>query len=81
MRYVQKGNTIYATIMAWPQATKFTFKALGQKATTNPGKIKNVKLLGGAKVPFKQSKDGLTVTLPATHPNEIAPVLAIELKK
>lgn len=81
VRYVQKGNTIYATIMAWPQDTKFTFKALGQKATTNPGKIKNVKLLGGAKVPFKQSKDGLAVTLPATHPNEIAPVLAIELKK
>ncbi len=76
VRYVQKGkNHIYATIMMWPKAGDFTLKALKDE------RVKGVRLLGYGKLKFRQSGEGLVVTLPAEHPNEIAPVLAITLKK
>ena len=76
VRYVTKKGKVYATIMKWPETGDFTFKCLGQEA----GKVKSVKLLGYGKVSFRQNANGLTVTLPAKHPNEIAPVLAVTLK-
>ena len=51
--------------MAWPTAREFTFKALGQNAPSYSGKVKSVRLLGGTAVPFTQSPEGLSVTLPA----------------
>jgi len=77
VRYVVKDGTVYATIMAWPTAREFTFKALGQNAPSYSGKVKSVRLLGGTAVPFTQSPEGLSVTLPEQHPNEISAVLAI----
>ena len=63
--------------MAWPMAREFTFKAFGQNAPSYSGKVKSVRLLGGTAVPFTQSPEGLSVTLPEQHPNEISAVLAI----
>ena len=63
--------------MAWPTAREFTFKELGQNAPSYSGKVKSVRLLGGTAVPFTQSPEGLSVTLPEQHPNEISAVLAI----
>ena len=72
VRYVQKGkNRIYATIMMWPKAGDFTLKALKDE------RVKGVRLLGYGKLKFRQSGEGLVVTLPAEHPNEIAPVIEI----
>ena len=72
VRYVQKGkNHIYATIMMWPKAGDFTLKALKDEW------VKGVRLLGYGKLKFRQSGEGLVVTLPAKHPNEIAPVIEI----
>ncbi|MCR5130370.1 MAG: alpha-L-fucosidase [Prevotella sp.] len=80
VRYVKKGKKlIYATIMQWPSTQQFTFKALGKDAKTCPGKVKSVKVLGAGKVAFRQDGQGLTITLPAKHPNEIAPVVEIKL--
>ena len=39
--------------------------------------MKKVTLLGYGEVGFEQEVDGLKVTLPTTHPNEIAPVLEV----
>ena len=75
VRYVQKGKSrVYATIMMWPEAGDFTLKALKDE------RVKGVRLMGYGKLKFRQAPDGLVVTLPAKHPNEIAPVLAITLK-
>ena len=86
VRYVQApspsgkagdGAPVYATIMVWPQAGTFSFKALGFASTHYSGKVKSVRLLGYGNVAFTQDSDGLNVTVPATHPNEIAPAFVI----
>ncbi|MBO4444170.1 MAG: alpha-L-fucosidase [Bacteroidaceae bacterium] len=77
VRYVERNDTVFATIMRWPELTAFTFKSLGLASPYYAGKVMSVKLLGGAEVPFEQGVDGLRVSLPLTHPNEIAPVLVI----
>jgi alpha-L-fucosidase len=77
VRYVEKQGTVYATIMQWPTAGDFTFKAFGITAASYSGKVKSVKLLGYGDVAFTHNADGLTINVPATHPNPIAPVFEI----
>lgn len=77
VRYVQKDGKIYATIMAWPSSEKFTFESFSITSEYYSGKVTGVELLGYGSVEYTQGINGLTVTLPAEHPNEIAPVLAI----
>lgn len=77
VRYNAKGSTVYATIMQWPTAGDFTFKAFGITAASYSGKVNSVKLLGYGDVAFTHNADGLTVNVPATHPNPIAPVFEI----
>ena len=78
VRYVQKSGTVYATIMCWPSGNKFVFKTFGKSSKYYAGVINEVKLLGHGKIDFTQDIDGLTVTLPTTHPNEITPVFEIK---
>jgi len=75
VRYVQKDGVVYATIMQWPATQAFTFKSLGSSSGYYNGKVKSVRLLGAGDVSFTEAADGVTVTLPVEHPNEIAPVL------
>ena len=81
VRYVQKDGTVYATIMAWPSAGHFSFSSFSIASPYYSGKVTSVTLLGHGEVEFTQSLEGLTVTIPATHPNEIAPVFAITAKE
>ena len=77
VRYVQRNDTLFATIMRWPAAGKFTFGRLGITSEFYSGKAKSVKLLGKGDVDFSNDIDGLTVTVPSDKPNPIAPVFAI----
>ena len=77
VRYVQKDGKIYATIMAWPAAGQFSFSSFSLASKYYSGKVTSVTLLGYGEVAFTQGIEGLTVTVPATRPNEIAPVFAI----
>ena len=71
IRYVRKGKTLYATTLCAPQpGSMVTLKAVK--------KARRVSLLGHGKVVFRQTKHGLSVTLPATLPNQIALVMKIE---
>ena len=71
IRYVRKGKTLYATTLCAPQPSSMvTLKAVK--------KARRVSLLGHGKVAFRQTKHGLSVTLPATLPNQIALVMKIE---
>ena len=88
VRYVQapSGNTgdgavVYATIMAWPSAGDFTFKAFSIIEPSYSGEVDKVTLLGGGDVEFHLGIDGLTVKVPATKPNDIAPVFRITFKQ
>ena len=77
VRYVQKGDTLFATIMRWPAGKSFTFKSLGKSSQYYNGKVASLKLLGHGDVDYTESVDGLTVQLPDVKPNNIAPVFQI----
>ena len=77
VRYVQKDGTLYATIMRWPAGKTFTFQCLGKSSEYYSGKVKSIQLLGHGDVDYTESVNGLTVTLPDVHPNDIAPVFQI----
>ena len=79
VRYVQKNGKVYATIMHWPSAGDFTFKSFSIAESTYSGQVTQVTLLGYGDVAFSQGLNGLTVTVPSTHPNNIAPVFCITL--
>ncbi|MBQ6965705.1 MAG: alpha-L-fucosidase [Bacteroidaceae bacterium] len=81
VRYVQKDGTIYATIMAWPAAGRFSLKSFSMASEYYSGKVTSVKLLGGGDVEFSQGIEGLTLMVPSVHPNEIAPVFAITVEE
>ncbi len=81
VRYVQKDGKVYATIMAWPGSGEFTFECFSIISKYYSGKVTSVELLGHGNVEYKQGVDGLTVTVPATRCNEIAPVFVITLEE
>ena len=72
--YCQRNDTLFATIMRWPKTITFTFKSLGMSSDYYSGKVKKIELIGHGEVDFRESIDGLTVTLPQDKPNALAPV-------
>ena len=74
IRFTQKGNVLYATALAWPDNMQLTIKSLATE------RISSVELLDYGKIPFSQSSDAFSVTLPKKV-NTIAPVLKIKTKK
>ncbi len=81
VRYVEKDGVVYATIMAWPASGNFTFKAFSIAETSYSGEVAKVTLLGVGDVEFTHDINGLTVNVPATKPNSIAPVFRITFKE
>ena len=78
IRFTQKGNTLFATALAWPADHKVTIKSLALHSPHYDGKVKSVHLLGYGKVAFRQTEDGLVVELPEKPCNTIAPVLRVK---
>ena len=81
VRYVTKQDLIYATIMAWPSAGQYVMKAFSPLATSYHGEVEKVELLGYGEVGFTHDGKGLTLDIPSTRPNDIAPVFRISFKK
>lgn len=81
VRYVTKGADVYATVMAWPAAGEYTLKAFSPLAESYRGEVEKVELLGYGEVAFRQGVYGVTVDVPAVHPNEIAPVFRLIFKE
>jgi alpha-L-fucosidase len=76
IRFVVKGKTLYATLLGWPTDNTAMVKTL--KAGAH-GKVEKVSLLGhGKKLDFKQTADGLKVSLPEQPIGDIAFVLKLE---
>lgn len=78
IRFTQKGNTLYATALAWPADHRVVIKSLALHSPHYEGKVKSVHLLGYGKVTFRQTEDGLVVELPEKPCNTIAPVLRVK---
>lgn len=74
VRFVQRNDTVFATIMRWPASETFSFASFSMTSEYYSGKVESVQLLGHGDVAFTEHLEGVTVTLPETKPNEIAPV-------
>lgn len=80
IRFVQKGNTLYATALGWPENGRIEIRSLADGSDLCPEKIRSVRLLGYGKIAFERDAEALKVTLPADFGRSIAPVLAVTLK-
>jgi alpha-L-fucosidase len=74
-RFTQKGNTVYAFQMRWPEDHRAVIRTL-----TPADKVESVQLLGVGEVPFEQPYGALIVSLPDRQPTPYVNCLAIELK-
>jgi alpha-L-fucosidase len=71
-RATRKGQRLYVQVFQWPANGSLTLPSWGSSP-------KKAWLLGSkADVPLKASADGVTLTVPATAPDPIASVIAIE---
>jgi len=78
IRFNQKGNALYATILGVPKERVY-IKSLGKKENIQ---IKKVEMLGSSeKITWKQQPDGLMIEKPTTIPNDIAVVFKISTSK
>jgi alpha-L-fucosidase len=77
VRFVQRNDTVFATIMRWPEERSYTLKSLGTASGYVESAAQSVELLGYGAVPFTNKEEGLVVTLPEENTNVIAPVLAV----
>lgn len=77
IRFAQRNDTVFTTIMRWPQEREVLVKSFGASSPHYSGQVKSVELLGYGTLPFVNEQDGLKVTLPEERTNKIAPVLAV----
>jgi alpha-L-fucosidase len=78
IRFTTKGPTLYAIALGWPKDGQLLVKSLAKPAGENVNNITAVSLLGhDGKIQWKQTADGLVVTLPADKPSEYTCALRI----
>jgi alpha-L-fucosidase len=69
IRFTTKVGALYAIDLAWPENGKLVVKSLAKIPGQTQGNIKSVSLLGhSGKLDWKQSAEGLVVTLPPKRP-------------
>jgi alpha-L-fucosidase/beta-xylosidase len=73
IRFNQKGNILYVTVMGLPEAN------IVIRNLASPARIRKIELLGSKeKVKWEQGSDGLEITTPASLPNKIALVYKVD---
>ncbi len=80
IRFTQSkdGRTLYAIALGWPANGRLTITSLATPASRGYGRVERVELLGHAgTLAFRQTPEGLSVTLPAQPLNPIACALKI----
>ncbi|WP_044303001.1 alpha-L-fucosidase [Rhodopirellula sallentina] len=78
VRFTQKGDVVYATILAWPESGEVTIRALGKGSEYWPGEIGSVEMLGSDEtIRFERTDAGLNVKMPSVKPCDFAYVLKL----
>ncbi|MFI3248522.1 MAG: alpha-L-fucosidase [Rikenellaceae bacterium] len=73
IRFVAKGNTLYATQLGVPASGQTVIHSLGEsQKLSEENKIISIELLGYGEVAFTREADRLVISLPATLPNSVA---------
>ena len=79
VRFTIKNSTLYAFVMGWPDKAA-TVNALGLNSPQDPGKIRNVELLGyKGDLKWKQDETQLRVEMPAEKISDVGIALKVEL--
>jgi len=69
IRFVTKGEVLYATALGWPADGQLVIAALGEGNPLRPQPVRRVELLGhGQPLAFERTAQGLRVRLPAQPP-------------
>jgi alpha-L-fucosidase len=69
IRFTTRAGKLYAIDLAWPDTGKLVVKSLAKTPGRVQGNVGSVRLLGhSGKLDWKQSTEGLVVTLPAQRP-------------
>ena len=80
IRFTAKGNSVYAICLAWPRKDVLV-RALGNKGVPDKT-IATVSMLGSKdEVKWRQTDDGLTLSVPREKPRRYAFVYRIDFKK
>jgi len=75
IRFTQKGETLYAILLSWPDSGKIIIRSLKGRD------VEEVRLLGSGSLPeFSVKPEGCEVLLPSERPCDYAYSLAIKLK-
>ncbi len=76
IRFTQKGNKVYAIMMAWPENNSVVVKSV----KSSEDKVSNVRMLGSDEtLKWSQDDNGLTVEMPTQKPGDFAFVLELTL--
>lgn len=69
IRFTAKGEQVYAFVMGWPAAGTVSIASMRSDSPHLKRRVTRVELLGaGRQLAFRQTADGLQVTLPADAP-------------
>jgi alpha-L-fucosidase len=65
-RFMQKGDTLFAFVMDWPEDGTLVIKSLADGAATGVGNVERVEIIGtGEPLRFTRDANGLNISLPA----------------
>jgi alpha-L-fucosidase len=79
VRFTTKNSAIYAFVMGWPTKAA-EVHALGLASAQNPGKVRNVELLGHkGELKWKQDEASLKVEMPEERISDAGITLKVEL--
>ncbi|KQV90242.1 alpha-L-fucosidase [Massilia sp. Root351] len=69
IRFTAKGGAVYAFVMGWPDSGRLAIQAMASGSPHMPKPVARVELVGtGQALAFRQTGEGLQVTLPAGRP-------------
>ena len=72
IRFVTKGDALYAFAFVWPTDGKLHIKTLAKGSAALPRPVQRVELAGAGPIAFDQDGSGLHLTLPSNPPNPYA---------
>ncbi len=78
IRFTTKGTTLYAFTLGWPEDRTITVRSLAKPDGSDVNRIKQISLLGyKGKLDWRQTAEGLVVTLPEQKVSEFTAALKI----
>ncbi|WP_291126024.1 alpha-L-fucosidase, partial [Dysgonomonas sp. UBA7698] len=76
IRFVTKGDVLYAHVLAWPENGKVVIKSLSDGNSLYPKTIHNIQMVGNdGKIKYSRTKEGLVVELPENSDKKAISIL------